>query len=153
VTVNTVDSKSLDVAKVNADATRDAARSMSDIKIRNTPNVSAASLTSSNDTCMGSVSAGGSGPGLGLSFGTTYKDENCVMLKNSREMWNMGFKAAAIALMCNNPANMEALEMTGYLCPQTEAAHKRSAQVSAAGPVQYTDPYVRARMGMAPLGK
>jgi hypothetical protein len=155
VTVTTVDTKSLDVAKVNADATRDAARELSDIKIRNTPSISAAALTSSNDTCMGSVSGGGSGPGLGLSFGMTYKDDNCVMLKNSREMWNMGFKAAAVALMCTNPANMEALEMTGYVCPQTEAAKKRRtvAATSATNPSDYTDPYVRARMGLAPLGK
>ena len=60
--------------------------------IKNTPSMNGPNLTSSNDTCMGSVSAGGSGPGFGLSLGKTYTDTNCVRLKNSRELWNMGIR-------------------------------------------------------------
>jgi hypothetical protein len=145
VTVNTVDTNSLGVAKEAADAVRYAA----DHQLRNTPNVNAAALTSSNDTCMGSVSAGGSGPGFGISVGSTYKDGNCVMLKNSRELWNMGFKAAAVALMCTDAANKEALELTGFICPQT--AKEQRVTVGAAASPQYTDPMVRSRLGLPPL--
>ena len=64
--------------------------------------------------------------GGGLGGGSSWVDTNCKLLKNSRELWNMGMKAAALALMCNDPANKEALELTGFICPQTEK-HKESA--------------------------
>lgn len=115
--------------------------------LRNTPSVSGPPLTSSNDTCMGSASGSVNAPGIGVSLGKTYTDGNCVMLKNSRELWNMGMKAAAMALMCTDKANREALELTGYECPQTT----RDKKSIAAG--EPTDPYVRDRMGLAPLTK
>lgn len=122
---------SIAVAKINADAARDIAGTTQTIK--NTPSIGMASLTSSNDTCMGSVSAGGSGPGFSIGLGSTYKDDNCVMLKNSRELWNMGMKGAAMALMCNDKNNAEALELTGYLCPQKKAAEKRAVGTLGSG--------------------
>jgi hypothetical protein len=88
--------------------------------IKNTPSVSGSPLTSSNDTCMGSASGSANVPGIGISFGKTYTDENCVMLKNSRELWNMGMKAASMALMCMDKNNRAALEMTGFTCPQSQ---------------------------------
>jgi hypothetical protein len=54
-------------------------------------------------------------------LGKTYTDTNCVRLKNSRELWNMGMKAAALALMCKDEENREALEVTGYQCPTAPA--------------------------------
>jgi hypothetical protein len=104
-------------AELSAQATRDAANSTQ--KIKNTPSVSGPPLVSSNDTCMGSTSGSVNIAGLGLGGGTSWVDTNCRMLKNSREMWNMGMKAAALALMCTDDANKAALEMTGYECPQT----------------------------------
>lgn len=95
-------------------------------KIKNTPSVSGPPLTSSNDTCMGSASGSVNAPGFGLSVGKTYTDDNCVMLKNSRELWNMGMKAASMALMCMDKNNREALEMTGFECPQTARANGRA---------------------------
>lgn len=115
--------------------------------LRNTPSVSGSPLTSSNDTCMGSTSGSVNAPGLGVSVGSTWADTNCKMLKNSRELWNMGMKAAAMALMCTDKANREALELTGYECPQTT----RDKKSIAAG--EPTDPYVRDRLGLAPLSK
>lgn len=94
-------------------------------KIKNTPSVSGPPLTASNDTCMGSASGSANGPGFGISVGKTYTDDNCVMLKNSRELWNMGMKAASMALMCMDKNNREALEMTGFECPQTARANGR----------------------------
>lgn len=88
--------------------------------IKNTPSVSGPNLTSSNDTCMGSASGSANVPGIGISFGKTYTDDNCVMLKNSRELWNMGMKAASMALMCMDKNNRAALEMTGFTCPQSQ---------------------------------
>lgn len=89
----------------------------SDLKIRNVPSMGAPSLTSSNDTCMGSTSGAISMVGGGISLGDTDPEENCVMLKNARELYNMGMKAAAIALLCTNDNNRYALEVTGASCP------------------------------------
>lgn len=90
-------------------------------------------IVSSNDTCMGSTSIGGSAVSFGFSAGTTWTDDNCVMLKNAREMWNMGFKGSALARMCMDDLNKEAFEATGINCPPRRAkpAVERSASVSA----------------------
>lgn len=112
--------------------------------VKNVPSVSGPALTSSNDTCMGAVSGSANGPGFGISLGKSYVDENCKMLKNSRELWNMGMKAAALALMCTDEANRTALELTGYECPQTTKAREAKSE-------QYTDPIVRHRLGLPPL--
>ena len=92
------------------------------VTIKNVPNVSGPALTSSNDTCMGSTSGSINVAGLGFGGGSTYVDENCKRLKNSRELWNMGMKAASLALMCNDKENKEALELSGQECPQTTKA-------------------------------
>jgi len=127
--------------------------------VKNTPSIALGQLTSSNDTCMGSVSVGGSGPGFSIGVGTTYTDDNCKMLKNSRELWNMGMKAASLALMCTNTANREALELTGFECPQTAKARQEAEAKAAAAKKtaelrpEITDPIVRERMGLVALSK
>ena len=109
-----------------------------DQTIKNTPSVSGAPLITSNDTCMGSSSGSVNVPGFGLGLGSTWTDRNCVMLKNARELWNMGMKAAALALFCTDDNNRMALEITGFVCPQTQRARQlaasqaEAAQVSAA---------------------
>jgi hypothetical protein len=99
--------------------------------IKNVPSVNGPNLTTSNDTCMGSTSASANGPGVGISFGTTWTDEHCKRLKMSRELWNKGMKAASLAMDCMDSAAMAALEMTGTKCPQSMTAEER---VSAFGP-------------------
>lgn len=88
--------------------------------LKNVPNVNAPGLVSSNDTCAMSVSAGVGVVGVGASLGITHTDKNCIMLKNSRELWNMGMRAAAMARMCMDTDNRKALEITGFTCPQDE---------------------------------
>uniref|UniRef100_UPI0022B64C77 hypothetical protein n=1 Tax=Variovorax sp. E3 TaxID=1914993 RepID=UPI0022B64C77 len=99
--------------------------------IKNVPSVNGPNLTTSNDTCMGSTSASANGPGVGLSFGTTWTDEHCKRLKMSRELWNKGMKAASLAMDCMDAAAQAALEMTGTKCPQSMTAEER---VGAYGP-------------------
>lgn len=128
--------------------------------IKNVPSVTGPNLTTSNDTCMGSTSGSINGPGFGIGLGSTWTDDNCVMLKNSRELWNMGMKAASMALMCTDARTRGALQVTGYECPNTldgrPIATPRSYSVAPAAPEvaaneKYTDPYVRARLGLPPL--
>lgn len=77
----------------------------------------APSLVSGADTCMGSTTVGAQGVGVGFSFGNTWTDDNCVMLKNSTILWNMGKADAAVALLCNNVQVRKALEQAGTPCP------------------------------------
>lgn len=77
-----------------------------------------APLTSGMDTCMGSTSGGAAGPGFSFSVGSTWTDKNCLMLKNARELWNMGLKDAAFARLCMDPDNHEAIKLSGGVCPQ-----------------------------------
>ena len=113
--------------------------------VRNVPSVSGVPLTTSNDTCMGSSTGSANGPGFGLSVGTTWSDTNCKMLKNSRELWNMGMRAASLALMCTDEANKNALELTGFTCPTKQAVKPPQAAVT----YDVNDPYIAARMAKA----
>lgn len=93
-------------------------------EIKNVPSISTSPLVSSNDTCHGSVTGGFSVPGFGVAGGSTLIDENCKRLKNSRELWNYGMRAAALALMCNDEENYDALTVTGYKCPEKKGRKK-----------------------------
>jgi hypothetical protein len=93
-------------------------------------------LISSNDTCMGSSSLGGSAVSFGFSLGTTWTDNNCLMLKNAREIWNMGFKGAALARMCMDDLNKEAFEATGINCPARRSNSTAQASTGIAQPTE-----------------
>lgn len=112
-------------------------------EIKNVPSVNTAPLVSSNDTCHGSVTGAVSIPGFGIGAGSTYLDENCKRLKNSRELWNYGMRAAALAVMCNDAENNEALEVTGYKCPERKKDRQQKTET-----VQYDDPIIRRRLGL-----
>lgn len=125
--------------------------------LRNVPAVNAPPLTTSNDTCMGSVSAGGAVAGFGATFGKTYTDENCVMLKNSQQFWNYGMRSTAVLLMCQNAQNAKALAESNppYYCPGYKPEKHVAKTETSSGIVdpQYTDPIIRARLGLPPIPK
>ena len=87
---------------------------------RQAPTVIAPALTSGNDTCMGSSSVGGSGPGFGFSVGSTWSDEHCKMLKSASVLYALGLRDAAIARICMDEMNRKAIEATGVKCPVIE---------------------------------
>lgn len=98
----------------------------------------AAPLVAADDTCMGSTSISGQGAPIGISFGKTYQDADCVRRKDARELHNMGHPGAAIALMCQNENVAAAMQTAGTPCPgkasdlnpaagATESAHTSSA--------------------------
>ena len=65
------------------------------------------------ETCLGSVSAAGSGAGFGLSFGTTVTDNGCNIRLYSRTLWSYGLRRAAVALLCTDPTVSAALRQEG----------------------------------------
>lgn len=70
----------------------------------------------SEDTCMGSTTAGGQGVSFGISLGTTWRDNNCKRLKNSRELNAMGMHRTACNLLSQDADTAKALRDSGTTC-------------------------------------
>jgi hypothetical protein len=69
--------------------------------LKNVPTAFAPSLAAAGiETCLGSVSGGGSTVGFGGSFGTTIPDPGCQARLDARTLWSMGLKGAAVARLC-----------------------------------------------------
>jgi hypothetical protein len=72
--------------------------------IKNVPSVFAPGLAAAGlETCLGSVSGGGSFVGTGFSFGSTIPDPGCAARLDARTLWSMGLKKAAVARLCLQP--------------------------------------------------
>jgi len=130
----TINGPSDEAAKASADAQVAAAHELANgtQTIKSAPSVYAPNIVTSNDTCMGSSSFGASAVGFGISVGSSWTDANCVMLKNAREMYNMGMPDVAFARLCMDPLNKEAIELTGKVCPQTTRDEKIKADKASA---------------------
>jgi hypothetical protein len=81
------------------------------------PTASAPGLSSGIDTCSLSVSAGVQTFNFGISGGSTYTDENCQRIKNSRHLKDLGMSVAAIALMCQDEDIWVSMWESGTYCP------------------------------------
>lgn len=69
--------------------------------------------TSGMDTCLGSMTGGISVPGFTAGGGGTITDQNCVMLKNSKRLQELGLNDAALMLLVlSNDKIKEALLTT-----------------------------------------
>lgn len=102
----------------------------------------APALTSGDDTCMGSTSVGGQGVGFGFSFGSTWVDNNCIRLKNARQMYNLGQPKVALTLMCQDASVVKAAKDSGSnVCGEIAPA----PMAAGTGP-DMTDPYIAARL-------
>src|SRR5258708_22688006 len=66
--------------------------------VKNVPAVFAPGLSAAGlETCLGSISGGGSAIGWGASFGTTIPDPGCNARLDARTLWSFGLKKAAVA--------------------------------------------------------
>lgn len=72
-------------------------------------------------SCAGSTTAAGGGTGFGFSFGSTYEMQECNRRAYAATLMGMGQNAAALALICGNAEVMNALNLTGVVCPQQRA--------------------------------
>lgn len=102
---------------------------------------------------MGSTTGGGQGAAFGISFGTTWTDDNCDRRYDANTLTSLGQADAALALMCQKPSVAEAMRASGKTCPNASAKSVGGVKTSqpAAMP-QYTDPFVRSRLGLGPIG-
>lgn len=135
-------------------------------RIISAPPVSAPSLAAAGiETCLGSISGGASFPGGGFSFGTTTKDEDCNRRLFGRQLYNMGYKRAAMVIHCFAPEVAQAMAIAGTPCPAADpqmvgtAYPVRAAAIPPStplsGPLVVTDPagpgYSRGQRTSSPL--
>jgi hypothetical protein len=86
----------------------------------NSPPASAISPTintSNSDLCTFGVAGAVQTQILGISTGTQFTDENCERLKNSKTLYDMGMKVAAVSLMCQDQRVFKAMMNAGTPCP------------------------------------
>jgi hypothetical protein len=96
------------------------------------PGLSAAGL----ETCLGSISGGGSAVGWGASFGTTIPDPGC----NARTLWSMGLKAAAIARLCQSVDIYHSMPDICYrYAPQQQGAQPIVLSTNPIGQIELID--------------
>ena len=82
------------------------------------PSAIAPSIMSySQDLCTTGASSAVQTQFFGVSTGRSVRDENCERLKNSKALYDMGMKVAAVALLCQNPGVWKSMMQAGTPCP------------------------------------
>ena len=82
------------------------------------PSAVAPSIMSySQDLCTTGASAAVQTQIFGISSGRSVRDENCERLKNSKALYDMGMKVAAVALLCQDEKVFRAMEQSGSPSP------------------------------------
>ena len=105
-------------------------------------------IATSDDTCMGSSSAGGQGEDFGFSVASSWRDPSCITIKNARELKAHGYPNAARARLCMDEDNALAFELAGEPCPRVLPSTQAAlAKISAAGGTGFTaEPARRAQL-------
>lgn len=120
--------------------------------IRSAPSMVAPGLTAAGlETCLGSASGTVSAVGFGIGGGSTYKDEDCTARLDSRTLFAMGLKGAAVARLCQRPDIWRSMPdvcerywPAGVALPHGIAAPSRGVVMSATqsgpgGPLEVVD--------------
>ena len=82
------------------------------------PSAIAPSIMSySQDLCTTGASSAVQTQFFGVSSGRSVRDENCERLKNSKALYDMGMKVAAVSLLCENPGVWRSMMQAGTPCP------------------------------------
>lgn len=79
--------------------------------------VSPSIMSYSQDLCTTGASGAVQTQIFGVSAGKSVRDENCERLKNSKALYDMGMKVAAVALLCQDYKVFRAMEQSGSPCP------------------------------------
>lgn len=85
-------------------------------------------LAAGADTCLGSASGAVQGSAFGLSLGKTVRDTNCERIRNAKLYAALGDYAAMYATQCADPAQREALTLSGISCTPEFFARMRASQ-------------------------
>lgn len=71
----------------------------------------------SQDVCSIAMSGGISTFGLGISAGSSKRDENCERLKLAKLLDQLGMKVASVSLLCQDSRVFEAMAQSSTWCP------------------------------------
>lgn len=106
---------------------------------RTVPAVIAPSLTTTlSDTCHGSSSVGVSAVSVGVTLGSTWKDESCIRRLDARQMAAMGDMDLAKEIMCGSDEVRAAALRVGRPCRLDAPGH--AAPVASPKPVAMVPP-------------
>jgi len=111
-------------------------------EIKNVPNVVMGNVYPTSP-CMGSSSAGGSGVGFGISFGTSWTDDECGLRETSRSFSGLGMKADAVAVLC-----MSKYAAAAPVCAKAAAEPKQPTPTASGNQSCYWDEVIAARMNV-----
>ncbi len=96
---------------------------------KNVPTVYAPALAAAGyEVCLGSVSAGASGSGFGLSFGGTYEDKGCQARLNAKTLATLGYVVAGREVLCQDPSIRAAMHNAGTPCAGDDGRFAAAAQ-------------------------
>jgi hypothetical protein len=113
-------------------------------RIDSTASAIAPGLTAAGvHSCAGSASVGAAVTGFNFGIGSTYEMQECNRRAYAATLAGLGQNGAALALVCNNPEVMAALNQTGVICPQ-----QKLVAVASAAPAPVVSAY--ASLGSAP---
>jgi len=103
--------------------------------------VSPALAAAGLETCLGSASGGVSALGFGVSGGSTMTDEGCQARLDSRTLWAMGLKGAAVARLCKRVDIYNSMPdiCERYRPVPVQAGVILSAQETSSGSIQVID--------------
>lgn len=119
--------------------------------LKTNPGIGGAGLTTSNDTCAGSATIGGSFVGFGGVIGKTYEMEACVRMKEAYFLEQKGYSRGSTARVCQGKKVAEAMWVAGTPCPQDEQRYRTA--VAKAQPAAQPAPQVkRMRIADMPAG-
>lgn len=100
--------KDVEIANIQAGATRDAAQSQPQKIEVKTPGVASVPNIYPTSPCMGSTSAGVSFMGGAFSGGSSWKDDDCSYRETARMFDQLGYKKDGLVVMCQSEYAKEA---------------------------------------------
>tara|TARA_R110002074_G_scaffold77236_2_gene175267 strand:+ start:25549 stop:26109 length:561 start_codon:yes stop_codon:yes gene_type:complete len=72
---------------------------------------------SNSDLCTVGIAGAVQTQILGISMGTVYTEENCIRLKLSKQLYNLGMRVAAVSALCADRSVFMAMKNSGTPCP------------------------------------
>jgi hypothetical protein len=96
--------------------------------------IAPAMMSVGSDLCVTGVAGAAQTQVLGVSFGSTMRDDNCERLKLSKTLYDMGMKVAAVATMCQDRRVFDAMMSAGTPCPYEGKIGEEAKMAWAANP-------------------
>ena len=95
--------------------------------------------TSNSDLCTVGVAGAVQTQILGISAGKTFTEPNCLLLKKSKIMFDMGMKVSAVSIMCTDKTIWQSMKDAGTPCPIDGLVGAAALQKWEATPERWPD--------------